>query len=265
MQPLVLGDIADQFVTQKALEKKSPGATIIPVIISSDKTLLTLFRNKTAYPVYLTIGNLPKDIRRKPSRQAQILIAYLPTSKLTHITNKASRKRVLANLFHSCMSKIVEPLKSAGLDGIPIASGDGVVRPGHPLYAAYVGDYPEQMLVTCCKTGECAQCESHRDEMGDFDEPHSFRDLEKVLDALGAADESAEAFVRACGAAGIKPIYHSFWEGLPYANPFKSITPDILHQLYQGVMKHLKGWIISAYGADEIDARCRRLPPNHNI
>ncbi|KAJ6599632.1 hypothetical protein B0H10DRAFT_1825166 [Mycena sp. CBHHK59/15] len=46
---------------------------------------------------------------------------------------------------------------------------------------------------------------------------------------------------------------------------FKSITPDVLHQLYQGVMKHLKAWIIEALGAAEIDARCRHLPPNHNI
>ncbi|KAF8221630.1 hypothetical protein L208DRAFT_1326765, partial [Tricholoma matsutake] len=43
------------------------------------------------------------------------------------------------------------------------------------------------------------------------------------------------------------------------------VTPDILHQLYQGILKHLKSWIISAYGAIEIDARCRQLPPNHNI
>ena len=57
---------------QKTVEADKPGATIIPVIISSDKTQVTLFRNKSAYPVYMTIGNLPKSIRRKPSRQGQI-------------------------------------------------------------------------------------------------------------------------------------------------------------------------------------------------
>jgi hypothetical protein len=41
--------------------------------------------------------------------------------------------------------------------------------------------------------------------------------------------------------------------------------PDILHQLYQGMFKHLKNWVIEAYGATEINACCRRLPPNHNI
>lgn len=163
------------------------------------------------------------------SASDQILLAYLPTSKLEHIPNKAGRRRVLANLFHSCMSKILNPLKTAGLDGIAITSGDGVLRRGHPLFAAYVGDYPEQILVTCCKTGECPQCECHRNEMGDLDEPPAYRNLQKILDAFAAADENTLLFVRACKTAGIKPVYHPFWQDLPYVNPFKSITPDVLH------------------------------------
>lgn len=77
--------------SQKHLDRERPGATIIPVIISLDKTQVTMFRNKTAYPVYMTIGNIPKDIRRKPSRQAHVLLAYLPTTRLEHVTNKAAR------------------------------------------------------------------------------------------------------------------------------------------------------------------------------
>ncbi|KAJ6616602.1 hypothetical protein B0H10DRAFT_1799063 [Mycena sp. CBHHK59/15] len=256
------------WATQRELEKKKKGATIIPIIISSDKTLLTLFRNRTAYPVYLTIGNIPKDIRRKPSRQAQILLAYPPTSKLKHISNKAARRRILANLFHKCMSKILEPLEKPGVDGMTVVSGDGVARRGHPILAAYVGDYPEQLLVTCVKTTECPGCPEHPKNLGDApaeDVLETFRDLAAILDALAVFDDDPAEFVKKCKAAGIKPVVHPFWENLPYVNIFKSITPDVLHQLYQGVMKHLKAWIIEAFGAAEIDARCRRLPPNHNI
>ena len=49
--------------TQEAIGKITPGATIMPVILSSDKTQLSRFRNKSAYPVYMTIGNIPKSIR----------------------------------------------------------------------------------------------------------------------------------------------------------------------------------------------------------
>ncbi|KAJ6609589.1 hypothetical protein B0H10DRAFT_2166296 [Mycena sp. CBHHK59/15] len=234
------------WATQRELEKKKKGATIIPIIISSDKTLLTLFRNRTAYPVYLTIGNIPKDIRRKPSCQAQILLGYLPTSKLEHITVKASCRWVLANLS-------TVPLKDAGKDGMVVVSGDGVARRGHPILAAYVGDYPEQVLATCLGNTSVEG------------EPETFLDLGTILDALAAFDDDPADFVKQCKAAGIKPVVHPFWEGLPYVDIFKSITPDVLHQLYQGVMKHLKAWIIEAFGSAEIDAHCRHLPPNHNI
>ncbi|KJA12881.1 hypothetical protein HYPSUDRAFT_112002, partial [Hypholoma sublateritium FD-334 SS-4] len=56
-----------------------------------------------------------------------------------------------------------------------------------------------------------------------------------------------------------------FWKDLPYTNIYELIAPDILHQLDQGVLKHLIKWITVAYGAAEIDARCRRFPANHNI
>ncbi|KAG2045778.1 hypothetical protein BDR06DRAFT_977962 [Suillus hirtellus] len=42
--------------TQKEIEKEKPGATIIPIILSSDKTQVTVFGNKTAYPTF--DGNL---------------------------------------------------------------------------------------------------------------------------------------------------------------------------------------------------------------
>ena len=70
---------------QEVIENDKPGATIVPLIISSDKTQLTLFRNRSAYPVYLTIGNIPKELRRKTSLQAQLLLGYIPVTKLSEI------------------------------------------------------------------------------------------------------------------------------------------------------------------------------------
>ena len=65
--------------------------TIIPIIISSDKTQLTTFRGKQAYPVYLTIGNLPKHIHRKPSQQGQVLLAILYHAPIFHMESMWNR------------------------------------------------------------------------------------------------------------------------------------------------------------------------------
>ncbi|KAJ7468883.1 hypothetical protein B0H11DRAFT_2159425 [Mycena galericulata] len=247
------------------IEKDNPGATIIPILLSSDKTQLTMFGNKTAYPIYMTIGNIPKEIRRKPSRRAYVLLAYLPTSRLGHIKNKAARRRTLANLFHTCLSFITAPLRDAGVTGIPITSGDGLLQRGHPIVACYIGDYPEQLLVTCVKTGWCPVGEVEHDKLGDGDSKCVLRNLAKILDALDKLDDGGTIYAQACKDAGIKPVVHPFWQDLPYTYIFLAITSDVLHQLYQGIIKHLIEWLKEACGADELDARCRRLPPNHNI
>ena len=72
-------------------------------------------------------------------------------------------------------------------------------------------------------------------------------------------------FYAACCNAGLKPIYKPFWESLPLADIFVSITPDVLHQLLQGMMKHLIGWLVGIFGATEINARCCAMPPNHKL
>jgi hypothetical protein len=131
------------------LESHRPGATVVPVIISSDKMQLTLFRGKSAYPVYLTIGNVPKDIRRKPSRCAQILVGYIPTTKLEGITNKTGCRHAVANLYHTCMQLILAPITSHGETGIDMMGGDGTWHRCHPIFVLFIGDYPEQVLVTC--------------------------------------------------------------------------------------------------------------------
>ena len=236
----------------------------MPVLLSSDRTQVTLFGSKTAYPVYLTIGNLPKDIRRKPSHRGQILLAYLPTTKLKQVTNHAARRRMLLNLLHSCLQKVLQPLEDAGIDGIVMADGNGILRRVHPILAAFIGDYPEQVLVTCIKSGRCPKCTVEPDNLGNL-VTTSRRDLNSVREALSKADDDRAVYTEACKLAGIKPVLHPFWKHLPFVNIFQSITPDILHQLYQGVFRHSVAWITKAFSAAELNARYQRLIPNHHI
>lgn len=180
--------------------------------------------------------------------------------------NQAARRRALANLFHACMHAILAPISAYGETGIAMMSGDGVWRRCHPVLACFIGDYPEQTLVTCTYNGRCPKCTVPLDQLGDFIQ-FPLRDSDEALDVYALADGNPTQFHAACRAAGLKPVYHPFWETLPFFNIFISITPDILHQLLQGVMKHLLAWVSkpSVFGPEEIDVRCRRLPPNHNV
>ena len=213
----------------------------------------------------MTIGNIPKELRQKPSQRTHILLGYLPTTPLHHVQNKASRRRMVASLFHYCVSRMTEPLKPAGETGIPITSGDGITRHTFPIFACFVGDYPEQVLVSGCKSGDCPKCPAKLGELGQLEDDYEFRDLAKVLDALSTFENDPGGYASKCADAGIKPIVHPFWESLPHSDVYLAITPDVLHQLYQGVMKHLISWVTGAFGRKEIDARAKCLPPNHNI
>jgi len=146
-----------------------PGGTIIPVIVSSDKTQLILFRDKIAYLIYLTIGNIPKDIHRKPSRHAQLLIGYILTTKLEGMPTKAGCCCALTNLFHSCMQNILGSISSVGETGIVMISRDGVWCRCHPIFAIFIGDYPEQVLVTCTFNGQCPKCLVSPDELSKYE------------------------------------------------------------------------------------------------
>ena len=230
--------------------------------MSTDKTQLTLFRDKQAYPIYLTIGNIPKQIRRKVSRRTHMLIGYIPTTKLSGILNKTGRSRALANLFHACMNAALGPIGPHGETGVDMMSGDGVWRRCHPIFANFVGDYPEQTLVTCTYNTHCPKCMVPPDQLGEY-QPFPLRMQSKVLDVYLLSDGDWHAFHLACSKVVMKPIYHPFWEMLPLTDIFHSITPDILHQLLQGMVKHVVSWLVRVFGAVAIDARCRALPPNH--
>ena len=195
-----------------------------------------------------------------------MLVGYIPTTSLNSITNQTARRRAQANLFHGCMEFLLDPIRSCGETGVALKSADGIWRRCHPILAVYVGDYPEQALVTCTYSGRCPKCKVPHEQLGDFQEYPS-RVPSNAAAIYRLADEDVHAFHRSCREAGLKPVYHPFWQSLPLANIFASITPDILHQMLQGVMKHVIKWITSrtVFGSAVINARCRALPQNHHI
>ncbi|KAF5350938.1 hypothetical protein D9757_014387 [Collybiopsis confluens] len=251
------------------------GGTIAPVIIASDKTQLTQFSgNKSAYPVYLTIGNIPKSLRRKPGTRACVLIAYLSIDKPTKSgLSKTALKLRNYELFHCSMATVLEPLKMAGNPeggGVEMVGGDGAVRKVYPLLATYVADYPEQCLITCTKYGTCpkCRCKASELELSTPGEPRTqkwttatIRSARKSLSGMG--DRKIHTLTMADDVAGGK--FDPFWVGFPLTDIHRCISPDVLHQLYLGVLKHLLSWVQEVVGVEELDKRVRILPMSFGV
>ena len=56
----------------------------------------------------------------------------------------------------------------AGINGVIMASGDGIKRRCHSIYAVYVGDYPEQVLVTTAYTSDSPVCDCPKAKLGNY-------------------------------------------------------------------------------------------------
>ncbi|KAG8724120.1 hypothetical protein FRC09_000267 [Ceratobasidium sp. 395] len=231
--------------------------TVVPIILSTDQTLMTRFSgSKKAWPVYLSIGNIGKDIRRKPSERAWVLIGYIPVSQLSNISNEERRRERRWQLFHTCMKAILEPLKAAGLNGVEMLCADGGVRRVHPILAAYIADYEEQARIACVRDGRCPICWVPNDERADISQEYDLRDRHEVLDALEdywAGDSTA------IKALGIRPT-DPFWADLPFVEMSKCITPDLLHQIHKGVFDWIVKWCTAILGEKEVDRRIKGMP-----
>ncbi|KAJ7353085.1 hypothetical protein DFH08DRAFT_912925 [Mycena albidolilacea] len=217
-----------------AVQSKLPkGAALSPVIIATDKTQLTQFLGgKSVYPVYLTLGNIPPRL----------------------------------SLFHISMHLILQPSIKAGNNGMEVVGGDGNVRLIFPILASYVADYPEQCLVECMKYGTCPKCQcSATDLQNPIIGPPQTPDwtLGIIRDAEKTGTENK--LHDYCMEHEVAGIHHPFWKGFPLKNLSLSLTPDVLHQLYQGVFKHLIGWCQSLMTEAELNACICSLPPAFGV
>ncbi|CUA69803.1 Protein transport protein Sec61 subunit alpha [Halocynthia roretzi] [Rhizoctonia solani] len=238
-------------------------ATIISCIISSDETRLTNFAgDKKAHPVYFTIGNLPKRLRRRISKRTTVLIGYLPVPKLSCETRKDKRREIKRDLFHTCLASILKPLADACKDGgVEMPCSDGGVRRIYPVLASYVADFPEQCKVACTKQTHCPLCTTYPKTRGDpGDSP--LRDRQDTLDTMNEQRRGPSARFNWLGLTHNDP----FWAEHKYVDIGSFLTPDLLHQVHKGVMKdHLIKWVTTILGKPLMDERYISMPESHGM
>ena len=239
------------------------GAVLAPVILASDKTNLSQFGgDKQAWPVYLTLGNISKGIRRQPSSHGSVLIGYLLVAKLACFSEGA-RANAQYRLFHQAMRTLLRPLVSTGQDGVLMTCADSKIRRVYPILAAYVADYPEQCLVAACNENRCPKCTVWWAERGEYKKSplRTEASVRRTLQSRKDGDDPVEFDLE-----GLQEIYSPFWADLPHTDIFLAITPDILHQLHKGVFKdHFVKWCTSLVGEQAIDDRFRAMSSHPHL
>ncbi|KAG2100480.1 uncharacterized protein F5147DRAFT_747167 [Suillus discolor] len=149
-QDFMSGDWAWNQADQIAEDPDTHGSTFVPVILSSDKTTVSVATGQNDYyPLYASIGNVHNNVHRA-HRGAVAVVGFLAMPKTTKQHAKTAIFRKFHHqLFHLSLSFILQNLKPGMMKPEVVRFGDGHYR--HVIYGLgpYIVDYEEQVLLTC--------------------------------------------------------------------------------------------------------------------
>ncbi|KAI6031143.1 hypothetical protein PISMIDRAFT_57563, partial [Pisolithus microcarpus 441] len=214
------------------------GAMLVPVILGSDKTTVSVATGQNDYyPLYLSIGNVHNNTRRA-HRNAVVLLAFLAIPKTDRDSeDTAEFRKFRRQLFHTTLARILSSLRDGMSKPEVWRCPDGHFRRTAYALAAYIADYPEQVLLSCLVQGWCPICTSMSNNLDGHD---------SVLRSRQHVEFCICAFVLAelWDQYGVVGDLTPFTNDFPHADIYKMLTPDLLHQIIKGVFKdHLVTWI----------------------
>ncbi|KAG2097743.1 uncharacterized protein F5147DRAFT_747441 [Suillus discolor] len=110
---------SEYFMAQQAFEIQDQlpeGATIILMIVASDKTLVTQHMGGLEMcPILVTVGNIQSDVRMRATCHAWQCIAYMPIPKFVDV--HPDYQTILSqHLFHKCMNIVFADAKVAAME-----------------------------------------------------------------------------------------------------------------------------------------------------
>jgi len=141
---------------------------VVPIIGMSDQTNLTDFsRDKKAWPVYMTIGNVPSTIRNRHRSMGILLLGLLPIPPQLAKSSRADKLQRLINAdtLRGVFELIFAPLNRAAREGAPIDCADGKIRRCFPIMSGWIADHMENVTLHGIKCNACRKCEVPPDEL----------------------------------------------------------------------------------------------------
>ncbi|KAF8547254.1 hypothetical protein OG21DRAFT_1380838, partial [Imleria badia] len=211
-----------QLVLMMLQEQLPLGATLLGVILSSDKTNISVMSgNRVAHPVLISLANIDIHIHSKASLHAYLLLALLPIAKFTH---KETRIHGLLQdwLVHQALNIVLAPLKTAATVGVMMNDPVGNLRYCFMPIASWIADMPEEAIHIACSQ-------------------YSPTDYKKNLKAVR----------KLC----LNGVVDPFWLGWPLSESCDFITPEVLHHFFRFLWDHDVKWCIAMVGACELDFR----------
>jgi hypothetical protein len=156
--------------------------------------------------------------------------------------------------WHSAIGTVLSQLRHLNITGPGLKwdCAEGFQRQCYPLLPAWIGDYPEQVMVAQVSYGSCPISEIPKGvPMG-----HStFRPLDNSRDQHIYLEQLEDNNNHALHTLGVRPIRNQFWQ-YPLCNVYRLWQPDELHQLLLCLVKDLLHWLLKYLKARNFNDQC---------
>jgi len=208
----------------------------------SDQTHLSnLSGDKKAWPVYLTLRNLPATRRNTPGPFAVVLLALLPVPhKLTKSSAAHLQKQINADTLRGVFQLLFEPLQNAAAEGVKIECADGKVRRCFPIFSAWIADHMENVTLHGIKSDVCPKCEVLPGELGTDANSHG----PEIMPDMNVASLKLPVTTPVpCLKLLVSILRKTCFTGFTGFRRLVMHKPDLLHPVYLGLFKHLMDWI----------------------
>ncbi|KAF7983491.1 hypothetical protein HWV62_21806 [Athelia sp. TMB] len=230
------------------------GAMYCGVIAGADKTTVSVATGHVEYhPLYLSISNVHNSVRRA-HRNAVVPIGFLaiPKSDRKYDKDVAFRK-FRRQLYHSSISAILRTLRQGMTKPVIRRCPDGHFRRVIYDLAAFIADYPEQVLLAGIVQNWCPKCTAPSTDLdGGLAGMRTRESTQALMDTLDSK--------RLWDEYGIDDDIIPFTFDFPRADIHEILSPDLLHQLIKGTFKdHLVTWVGEFFLVTEGEARANEI------
>jgi hypothetical protein len=144
---------------KQAINHVPYGSKVLPIIFYSDATTLDHIGKNSRHPIFITIGNIPTNLRNKPESKALVgLIPVLEGSKQKKGTKEF--REAIRITFHKCFEILLTPIRAQEQTGIQLKVGNSYVW-CTMIVAMILGDWPENSKYWLTYGGSKCQSPCH--------------------------------------------------------------------------------------------------------
>ncbi|KAG1857135.1 hypothetical protein F4604DRAFT_1883077 [Suillus subluteus] len=205
-------------------------ATMVPIILTSDKTPITrMTGGLEMHPIFLMIGNIQSEVRMKATTHAWHCVGFIPILKFD--AHPDYQTLLHSHLFHKCMDTIFARCKVATKVGEYMPDPMGYIQHCFTPLVAYTADLPEAQLVACQHTLTLIY------------------DLSKYVDPWNILHFQAEA-----KSLMLSSIHQLFWRDWRFVDPCHMLPGEFLHTCHKFYSDHALKWCKEVVGEEELDA-----------